>query len=123
MKLQVQMVAMSHLSDVQELIRFGALEHVRRELNFVKSLMLEYPDLEAEVPEERINEIYARNLTDKAKPSGQLDERSRYRTMALQAYRETCPSDHITGCCDVCDCCAFSQAFEEKLDELMIGKQ
>ena len=26
MKLQVQMVTMSHLSDVQELIRFGALE-------------------------------------------------------------------------------------------------
>lgn len=44
MKLQVQMVTMSHLSDVQELIRFGALEQVRRELNFVKSLMLEYPD-------------------------------------------------------------------------------
>ena len=62
MKLQVQMVAMSHLSDVQELIRFGALEQVRRELNFVKSLMLEYPDLEAEVPEERINEIYTRNM-------------------------------------------------------------
>ena len=72
MKLQVQMVAMSHLSDVQELIRFGALEQVRRELNFVKSLMLEYPDLEAEVPEERINEIYARNMADLAKPAGQM---------------------------------------------------
>lgn len=115
------MVAMSHLSDVQELIRFGALEQVRRELNFVKSLMLEYPDLEAEVPEERINEIYTRNLADLAKPSGQIDERSRARQMAIQAYRETCPSDHITGCCDVCDCCAFSQAFVEKFDELMNG--
>ena len=119
MKLQVQMVAMSHLSDVQELIRFGALEQVRRELNFVKSLMLEYPDLEAEVLEERINEIYTRNMADLAKPAGQMDERSRVRQMAIRAYWETCPSDRITGCCDVCDCCAFSQAFVEKFDELM----
>ena len=80
------------------------------------------PD-QAAVPEERISEIYTRNLADQAKPTGQLDERSRYRTMAIQAYRETCPSDHITGCCDVCDCCAFSQAFVEKFDELVNGKQ
>ena len=81
--------------------------------------MLEYPDLEAEVPEERINEIYTRNMADLAKPAGQMDERSRVRQMAIRAYRETCPSDRITGCCDVCDCCAFSQAFVEKFDELM----
>ncbi len=89
MKLQVQMVTMSHLSDVQELIRFGALEQVRRELNFVKSLMLEYPDLEAEVPEEWINEIYTRNMADLTKPAGQMDERSRARRMASS------PSDEI----------------------------
>lgn len=93
---------------MQKLIRFGALEQVRRELNFVKSLMLEYHDLEAEVPEERINEIYTRNLADLAKPAGQMDERSRARQMAIQAYRETCPSNHITDCCDVCDCCSLS---------------
>lgn len=55
-KLQVQMVAMSHLSDVQELIRFGDQERARREINFVKSLIFEYPSLDAEIPEERINE-------------------------------------------------------------------
>ena len=119
MKLQVQMVAMSHLSDVQELIRFGDQERARREINFVKSLIFEYPSLDAEIPEERINEIYVRNLEDQVKVAGQMDERSRVRQMAIRAYRETCPSDRITGCCDVCDCCAFSQAFVEKFDELM----
>ena len=98
---------------MQKLIRFGALEQVRRELNFVKSLMLEYHDLEAEVPEERINEIYTRNLADLAKPAGQMDERSRARQMAIQAYRETCPSNHITDCCDVCDCCSLSGLYRK----------
>lgn len=66
---------MSHLSDVQKLIRFGALEQVCRELNFIKSLMLEYPDLKAEVPEEQINEIYTRNLADQAsRPGKWMDE-------------------------------------------------
>ncbi|WP_129651726.1 hypothetical protein [Alistipes senegalensis] len=79
MKLQVQMVAMFHLSDVQELIRFGDQERARREINFVKSLIFEYPSLDAEIPEERINEIYVRNLEDQVKVAGQMDERSRVR--------------------------------------------
>lgn len=119
MKLQVQMVAMSHLSDVQEMICFGDLDLVRRELNFVKSLILEHPNMGTEVLEEQINEIYTRNLADKARPAGQMDERRRVRRVAIQAYRESCPSDCISGCCGVCDFCAFSKAFVEKFDELM----
>ena len=43
------MVAMSHLSDVQALINLGELEIARREVNFVKTLILDYPDMAAEV--------------------------------------------------------------------------
>lgn len=117
--LGVRPCCVSELQLFSGFLRFGDQERARREINFVKSLMHEYPDLDAEVPEERINEIYTRNMADMAKPAGQMDEWSRARQMAIRAYRETCPSNRITGCCDVCDCCAFSQAFVEKFDELM----
>lgn len=40
---------MSYLSDVQALINLGELEIARREVNFVKTLILDYPDMAAEV--------------------------------------------------------------------------
>ena len=40
------MVAMSYLSDVQALINLGELEIARREVNFVKTLILDYPDID-----------------------------------------------------------------------------
>ena len=43
---------MSYLSDVQALINLGELEIARREVNFVKTLILDYPDMAAEVTDE-----------------------------------------------------------------------
>ena len=54
------MVAMSHLSDVQALINLGELEIARREVNFVKTLILDYPDMAAEVTDEELDGIYGR---------------------------------------------------------------
>lgn len=63
MKIKVQIAIMSHLSDVQELIhlnmhgrckRWNAREHI----NFVKQLILTYPDISVEVEEEELNEIW-----------------------------------------------------------------
>lgn len=44
MKRLVKMVALSHLSDVQEMMNLGELETARREIFFVKTLMLDFPD-------------------------------------------------------------------------------
>ena len=60
MKRQVSMVAMSYLSDVQALINLGEPEIARREVNFVKTLILDYPDMAAEVTDEELDGIYGR---------------------------------------------------------------
>lgn len=113
------MVAMSHLSDVQELINLGELDTACRELNFVKALLLDYPDMDAEVTDEELDGIYS-HIVGAQSPAVETIrkmERNRMRRVTVAAYRETCPREG-DQCCSVCDCCPFSQAFVEKLDEL-----
>lgn len=113
------MVAMSHLSDVQELINLGELDTARRELNFVKTLLLDYPDMDAEVTDEELDGIYS-HIVGAQSPAVETIrkmERNRMRRVCVAAYRETCPREG-DQCCSVCDCCPFSQAFVEMLDEL-----
>jgi len=119
MKRQVSMVAMSYLSDVQALINLGELEIARREVNFVKTLILDYPDMAAEVTDEELDGIYGRLVGVKSSSVETIreEERHRIRRLSIAAYRETCLRKG-DQCCSVCDCCPFSQAFVEKLAEL-----
>ena len=113
------MVAVSHLSDVQALINLGELEIARREVNFVKTLILDYPDMAAEVTDEELDGIYGRLVGVKSSSVETIreEERHRIRRLSIAAYRETCLRKG-DQCCSVCDCCPFSQAFVEKLAEL-----
>lgn len=113
------MVAMSYLSDVQALINLGELEIARREVNFVKTLILDYPDMAAEVTDEELDGIYGRLVGVKSSSVETIreEERHRIRRLSIAAYRETCLRKG-GQCCSVCDCCPFSQAFVEKLAEL-----
>lgn len=113
------MVAMSHLSDVQELMNLFELEIARREVNFVKALLLDYPDMDAEVTDAELDGIYGRLVGAKSPAVETIreEERHRMRRLSIAAYRETCPREG-DQCCSVCDCCPFCQAFIEKLDEL-----
>ena len=119
MKRQVSMVAMSYLSDVQALINLGELEIARREVNFVKTLILDYPDMAAEVTDEELDGIYGRlvGVISSSVETIREEERHRIRRLSIAAYRETCLRKG-DQCCSVCDCCPFSQAFVEKLAEL-----
>lgn len=56
MKITVQMAIMSHLSDAQELSDFKDITN--HHINFVKQLVLTYPDTSVEVEEEELNEIW-----------------------------------------------------------------
>ena len=62
MKIKVQMAIMSHLSDAQELtsvaISRECKEAAIQRINFVKQLVLTYPDTSGEVEEEEMNEIW-----------------------------------------------------------------
>lgn len=62
MRISVQMAIMSHLSDVQELtavaISRECKEAAIQRINFVKQLVLTYPDTSVEVEEEELNEIW-----------------------------------------------------------------
>lgn len=61
MKITVQMAIMSHLSDAQELTKYIYVEkrgQARDEINFVKQLVLTYPDTSVEVEEEELNELW-----------------------------------------------------------------
>lgn len=59
MKIKVQIAIMSHLSDAQELSEFHALKSVmNHHIDFVKQLVLTYPDTSVEVEEEELNEIW-----------------------------------------------------------------
>lgn len=62
MNVQINTAALSHLSDAQELIQLGFGENARREINFVKELLLKYPDTEVEIPQEEVDEIYLTHM-------------------------------------------------------------
>lgn len=119
MKKHLKMVAMSHLSDVQELMNLGELETARREVNFVKTLILDYPDMDVEVMDADLDGIYSRLVGVKSPVVETIreEERNRVQRLSISAYRETCPREG-DQCCGVCDCCPFSLAFVEKLNEL-----
>lgn len=54
---KIQIAALSHLSEAQALMIVGDLEQARREINVVKRILLEFPDLELEVPTERLDAV------------------------------------------------------------------
>lgn len=54
---KIQIAALSHLSDAQALMTVGDLEQARREINVVKRILLEFPDLELEVPTEQLDAV------------------------------------------------------------------
>ena len=54
---KIQIAALSHLSDAQALMIVGDLEQARREINVVKRILLEFPDLELEVPTEWLDAV------------------------------------------------------------------
>lgn len=62
MKIKVQMAIMSHLSDAQELTAVSISRECKEaailRMNFVKQLVLTYPDTSVEVEEEELNEIW-----------------------------------------------------------------
>lgn len=61
MKITVQMAIMSHLSDAQELSRYIHVEkrgQIRDEIDFVKQLLVTFPDTSVEVEEEELNELW-----------------------------------------------------------------
>lgn len=61
-KISVQMAIMSHLSDAQELTAVAISRECKEaailRMNFVKQLVLTYPDTSVEVEEEELNEIW-----------------------------------------------------------------
>ena len=54
---QILTAAISHLSDAQAWMIVGDLEQARKEINVVKRMLLEFPDLELEVPTERLDAV------------------------------------------------------------------
>lgn len=57
--ISVQMAIMSHLSDCQEMLSLADnREYVIKKMNFVKKLVLTYPDTSIEVSENELNEIW-----------------------------------------------------------------
>ena len=64
--ISVQMAIMSHLSDCQELSEFPfkktSREPLNNKLNFVKQLVLTYPDTSIEVSENELNELWRQTI-------------------------------------------------------------
>lgn len=61
--ISVQMAIMSHLSDVQEIIALGGCRIGESDkLNFVKQLVLTYPDTSVEVSENELNELWRKTI-------------------------------------------------------------
>ena len=61
--ISVQMAIMSHLSDCQEMLSLADnREYVSNKINFVKQLVLTYPDTSIEVSENELNEIWKRTM-------------------------------------------------------------
>lgn len=61
--ISVQMTIMSHLSDCQEMLSLADnREYVIKKMNFVKQLLLTYPDTSIEVSEEELNNIWKETM-------------------------------------------------------------
>ena len=61
--ISVQMAIMSHLSDCQEMLSLADnREYVSNKINFVKQLVLTYPDTTIEVSENELNEIWKKTM-------------------------------------------------------------
>lgn len=61
--ISVQMAIMSHLSDCQEMLSLADnREYVIKKMNFVKKLVLTYPDTSIEVSENELNELWNRTM-------------------------------------------------------------
>lgn len=59
MKIEIRMAAMSHLSDIQELLPYrGSYDEIMKQLNFVKLLLLTYPDTSVKVDNGMLNELW-----------------------------------------------------------------
>lgn len=66
MKIEVRMAIMSRLSDVQELLPYrGSYDEIMKRLNFVKLLLLTYPDTSCKVDNGTLNELWRKVETDK----------------------------------------------------------
>lgn len=59
-KIEVRMAMMSHLSDAQELISMGYTQAANKEINFVKLMTHQYHNLEVEVAESELNELWSK---------------------------------------------------------------
>ena len=59
MKIEVRMAAMSHLSDIQESLPYrSSYDEIMKQLNFVKLLLLTYPDTSVKVDNGMLNELW-----------------------------------------------------------------
>jgi hypothetical protein len=57
-EIKLSMAMASHLSDVQHLIAYGDKEKATKLLNFVKKLIFEHHDLDAEVTTDYLDSIW-----------------------------------------------------------------
>lgn len=61
--ISVQMAIMSHLSDCQEMLSLASnRDYAIKKMNFVKQLVLTYPDTSIEVSENELNEIWHKTM-------------------------------------------------------------
>lgn len=61
--ISVQMAIMSHISDCQEMLSLADnREYVIKKMNFVKKLVLTYPDTSIEVSENELNELWEQTM-------------------------------------------------------------
>lgn len=61
--ISVQMAIMSHLSDCQEMLSLASnRDYAIKKMNFVKQLVLTYPDTSIEVSENELNEIWNKTI-------------------------------------------------------------
>lgn len=57
MMYKIRIATLSHLSDIQPWMTVGDLELARREINVVKRMLLEFTDMELEVPAKRLDAV------------------------------------------------------------------
>lgn len=61
--ISVQMAIMSHLSDCQEMLSLASnRDYAIKKMNFVKQLVLTYPDTSIEISENELNEIWDKTI-------------------------------------------------------------
>lgn len=71
MKIEVRMAIMSRLSDVQELLPYrGSYDEIMKRLNFVKLLLLTYPDTNVKVDDGTLNELWRKVEAERGKGEG-----------------------------------------------------